>query len=160
PYDDNWNITLQRELTPAMSISVGYVATRGSGQLETVDFNSPVFGLGTTQSRRPHPEHGGTGVGASWGHRWYDSLQVEWRTRLRTLSLWASYTWAHQLTLGGGGINEALQLARFGWNEFGVRPPVLGSSLPTSDPYLAADKGPGGADVRQRFVVSYVWDIP
>jgi hypothetical protein len=72
----------------------------------------------------------------------------------------ASYTYANGLTWGGGGINETLQGARFPWNFFGVRDPVLSGRLDPNDPYLRVDKGPGGFDIKQRLSVAYVWDLP
>jgi hypothetical protein len=87
-------------------------------------------------------------------------MQVKLETRASSVNILASYTWANGLTWGGGGINETLQSARFPWNFFGVRTPVLSGYLDSSDPYLSVDKGPGGFDIRHRFSVAYVWDLP
>jgi hypothetical protein len=140
-------------------LEVGYVGSRGIGQLTGVDFNSPVPGLGDDQLRRPHPEHGSAGNSVPWGYRWYDSMQVKLETRTPTLSILGSYTWANCRTVAGGGINENGSGVRFGWNAFGVRPFPTGQ-LSSDDPFLAIDKGPSVIDIRHRLSVSYVWDLP
>jgi hypothetical protein len=71
-----------------------------------------------------------------------------------------SYTWAHDITEGGGGVNQNLISPFLPWNFFGVRTPVLSGTLSADDPYLKIDKGPAAADVRHTFVGSYVWDLP
>src|SRR5207245_44831 len=114
PYQDNFNLTLEQQVFKDSSMEIGYVGARGTGQKMSVDFNGPIFGTGTAQLRRPHPERGASGNGAvPWGHRWYDSMQAKWQTRKSNLSLLASYTYSKLLTVGGGGINEFSQDARF-----------------------------------------------
>ena len=122
PYQDNWNVTLQRRLIRSTSLEVGYVGSRGVGQMTGADFNAPLFGLGSNQLRRPHPEHGGASNNVAWGYRWYDSMQVKLETRSGPLLLLGSYTWANSRTVAGGGINENGAGVRFGWNFFGPRP--------------------------------------
>jgi hypothetical protein len=87
-------------------------------------------------------------------------MQFKLETRASSVNILAAYTWAKGLTWGGGGINENLQGARFGWNFFGFRQPVLNGILDPDDPYLSVDKGPGGYDIRHRLSVSYVWELP
>ncbi|MCI0625787.1 MAG: carboxypeptidase-like regulatory domain-containing protein [Acidobacteria bacterium] len=160
PYQDNWNVTLQRRLISSTSLEVGYVGSRGVGQIYfAADFNAPVIGLGSNQLRRPHPERGGATNHVPWGYRWYDSMQVKLETRTETLSILGSYTWANSRTVGGGGINESGTGARFGWNAFGLRP-FPAKHLTADDPYLAVDKGPSAIDIRHRLSVSYIWELP
>lgn len=159
PFQDNWNVTLQRRLMSSTSVEVGYVGSRGVGQVTGTDFNSPLPGIGSNQLRRPHPERGGSSNSVPWGYRWYDSMQVKLETRTRTLSILGSYTWANSRTVGGGGINENGSGLRFGWNAFGVRP-FPADHLSSDDSFLALDKGPSVIDIRHRLSVSYVWDLP
>jgi Carboxypeptidase regulatory-like domain len=159
PYQDNWNVTLQRRLIKNTSLDVGYVGSRGVGQMTGADFNAPLFGVGSNQLRRPHTEHGGTSNNVPWGYRWYDSMQVKLETRSATLLILGAYTWANSRTVAGGGINENGAGVRFGWNFFGPRPFPTGH-LDSDDPYLALDRGPSVIDVRHRLSVSYVWDLP
>lgn len=160
PYQDNWNVSIQRRILPNTSLDIAYVGSRGTGQRTTVDFNSPTIGTTAVQSRRPHPEHGSVAINANWGHRRYDSMQIKVETRTHQVNLLAAYTWAKGLTWGGGGINESFTGARFGWNSFGIRQPVLTSYLDPNDAYLSVDKGPGAFDLRQRLSIAYVWDLP
>ena len=87
-------------------------------------------------------------------------MQVKLETRARSVNLLASYTWAKGITWGGGGINENLAGARFHWNAFGIRQPVLTPYLDPGDTYLSVDKGPGIFDMYQRLSVGYVWELP
>jgi hypothetical protein len=160
PRQDNFNVTLQRRLISTTSLELAYVGSRGSGQRMGVDFNSPRFGTGGIQQRRPAPERGGAGINVPWGHRRYNSMQVKLETQAKSLNLLAAYTWARGITWGGGGINENLAGTRFGWNFFGFRTPVLSGIIDPDDRYLRIDRGPGAFDVRHRLVVSYVWDLP
>lgn len=160
PYQDNWNVSIQRRLFANTSLDVAYVGSRGTGQRMSVDFNAPMIGTSALQGRRPHPEHGSVGINANWGHRRYDSMQVKLETRARHINILAAYTWAKGITWGGGGINESFTGSRFGWNAFGIRTPVSASYLDPDDPYLSVDKGPGAFDLRQRLSVSYVYELP
>ncbi len=160
PYQDNWNVTLQRKLISSTSLELAYVGSKGAGQRMGVDFNSARFGAGGVQTRRPAAERGGAGINVPWGHRRYDSMQFKVETRARSVSLLAGYTWAKGIIWGGGGINENLAGARFGWNFSGFRQPVLSGVLSPDDPYLSVDKGPGAFDIRHRLVTSFVWDLP
>jgi hypothetical protein len=160
PYQDNWNVSIQRRILPSTSLNVGYVGSRGVGQRMGANFNSPEFGEGPTQPRRPHPEHGNTGINVPWGHRRYDSLQVKLETRAKDLNILTAYTWANALTWGGGGINESGSGARFNWNFPARRQPILSGVLDAGDPYLAVDKGSTRADVEHRLSVALVWQLP
>ncbi|MCY4586363.1 MAG: TonB-dependent receptor [Bryobacterales bacterium] len=160
PYQDNWNVSIQRRILPSTSLNVGYVGSRGVGQRMGVNFNAPEFGDGPPQPRRPHPEHGNTGINVPWGHRRYDSLQVKLETRASDLNILTSYTWANATTWGGGGINESGSGVRFPWNFPARREPVLTGILDPGDPYLARDKGSSRADVEHRLSVAFVWQLP
>jgi hypothetical protein len=163
PYQSNWNLTGERQLFPGVSASLGYVGSKGVGLPLSVDFNTPVFGILSTQQLRPDPTHGGTPITASWGYRWYNSLQATLQTRLSSLTMLASYTWAHSETEGGGGVSDAGSGTQVPWNYLGVRTPVLQDNLSQNDPYLTLNnnKGPtAGIDVRQTFSIGYVWNLP
>ena len=160
PYQDNWNVSIQRRILPSTSLNEGYVGYRGVGQRMGANFNSPELGEGPTQPRRPHPEHGNTGINVPWGHRRYDSLQVKLETRAKDLNILTAYTWANALTWGGGGINESGSGARFNWNFPARRQPILSGVLDAGDPYLAVDKGSTRADVEHRLSVALVWQLP
>jgi hypothetical protein len=74
---------------------------------------------------------------------WYDAGYVNLRRRYsRGLSLLANYTWSKNLS-----------------DAPDFRSPMFESSIPQNAYNLNADKGPA-CDVRHRFVVSAVYDIP
>jgi hypothetical protein len=160
PYQDNWNISVQRRLFANTSLDVAYVGSKGTGIRMGADFNSPVLGTGAVQPRRPHPEHGGISLSVPWGHRWYDSMQVKLETRASDLNILTSYTWANLTTLGGGGINENGAGTRFVWNFPKLRAPLLGGVLSPDDPYTRIDRGSPTADIQHRMSIAFVWDLP
>ena len=162
PFQDNWNVTLEHRFFKHTSGEVGYVGSRGHNQVFNVDFNDSIFGIGNAQTRRPHPERGTSGNNASWGQRWYDSMQAKIETRTDTLSILASYTLAKALSNGGGGVNEVLVGGLYGWNVFGYRKPeeALQANLPEDDYIMTYGKGWGSAHMPQRLSVAYVWELP
>jgi hypothetical protein len=163
PYEENWNLTVERQIFTGNAASLAYVGSKGVGMPLNVDFNSPTFGIASVQTLRPDPSHGPTPIAASWGHRWYNSMQATWQTRLSSLTMLASYTWAQSTTDGGGGVSDASTGIIVAWNYLGFRPPVLSGNLSSDDPYLtlASNRGPtAGIDVRHTISVSYVWDLP
>ena len=160
PFQSNWNLTLQRKIVKGTSIEVGYVGAKGTGQGVGVDWNGAVYGTGASQPRRPHPEYGSASVLLPWGARWYNSFQTKLETKMDSLSILASYTWAKAITVGGGGINENASGLSLGWNTFGARDPLLEGRVDTNDWFLSFFKRPGIADMRHRMSVAYVWEVP
>ena len=159
PYQDNWNLTLEQRLFRNNSLAVAYVGSRGVGDWFKIDWNGPVFGIGSPQQRRPFPQRGGSSNLVPWGRRSYDSMQVTWRTQRSDLSLLASYTWGNSRVLAGGGVQEAGKNPRTSWNFFGARDAPT-DHLDPSDRFLAIDRSPGSIDMRHRLSVSNVWLLP
>ena len=159
PYQDNWNLTLERRFFHNSSLGVAYVGSRGVGDWVAIDWNGSVFGTGSAQQRRPAPERGGAGNLVPWGRRWYDSMQITWKTQTENMSLLTAYTWGNSRVLVGGGVQEAGTQERTSWNFLGPRAAPSGQ-LDASDPFLAIDRSPGSIDMRHRLSVSYVWILP
>lgn len=159
PYQDNFNLAIQREVFQRSSVEVAYVGSSGTGQSMYTNLNGPVFGAGTAQSRLPDTTHGSVNVMEPWGHRWYDSMQVKWETRLTNLSLRASYTYSKLLTEGGGGINEQGTSSRLSYNFYGARTEPT-ERLSANDKFLSVDKGLAPGDSPSRLSVAYVWQLP
>jgi len=106
---DAWNITVQQEITPTLSLQVGYVANKGThvfaGDVAAYDANQPTiagFGALTTDERKPFfKKYGWTqqinyyGSNASDN---YNSLQVVAEEQFsKGYQFLAHYTWAKGL---------------------------------------------------------------
>ncbi|HMD87019.1 MAG TPA: carboxypeptidase-like regulatory domain-containing protein [Terriglobia bacterium] len=163
----NYNFTIQRELPAATIVQLGYVGHQGrhleerdsidpAGQAPGVnpvcaaDPNCGFFTLGFTEPQtlanpltvNGTPAFGGVGVQATDANSNYNSLQISvTKKTTHGMEFLSSYTWSHSLdpissleNVGGGG----------GLNPFNRQ-----------DNY-----GDSAYDARQRFVISYSYQIP
>jgi len=144
PYVEQWNIGFQREIVPNLMVDVAYVANHGvhlygrlspNQAVQDTNLASPTL----VQGRRPFPFIAGVTVSAPAMSSWYDALQVKAEKRMsHGLLFLASYTFAKYLdmqtsTAGDGLINQ------YNW---------------------ALNKGLSANDVRNRLVISGIWEIP
>jgi len=103
-FTQQWNIFLERLLTPSMSANVGYVGNHATHLVTPVEGNQPLPGPGTdttqwlpTQQRRPlyatAPLITNISTTASRGHSDYNGLQMSLRQRaVKGVEYLASYT--------------------------------------------------------------------
>lgn len=164
PYAMNYNLNVQRELPGSILFQAGYVASLGR-HLEMTYEGNPISPAGQAacaadpvciQNRAAqhvlYPTHAlyapgdvfaSVGVQATDGVSSYHSMQVTLNKRLSNgLSFLAAYTWSHSIDDTSGYENSS-----FGYR--GV------------NPYnFALNKGDSAYDARQRFVVSYDYEIP
>ena len=163
-YVEQWSTSIQKSLGANTTVEIGYHGERGFHLQEAVLVNNAQPGPGAIQPRRPYPtatfEQGtvipaGVSVASltfpvstvnmleNRARSWYDAGYVNLRRRYsRGLSLLANYTWSKNLS-----------------DAPDFRSPMFESSIPQDAYDLNADKGPA-CDVRHRFVVSAVYDIP
>lgn len=145
-YVQSWNFNVQRELTPDLALMVGYIGSKGTHLILRRNINQPVAGV------RPYPALSGasdilpgTPLGnitevESAGNSSYNALWVAARQRLRHgLDFNASYTWSKSLD----------------YNSFSSEGVVVQNSYD-----LRSDHGLSDFDVRHRFVVSGVYELP
>jgi hypothetical protein len=109
PTLDAWNATVQHEITPTLSVEIGYVANKGThvfaGDLPNYDPNQPSivgFGTLTTDERRPFFKKFGWTQEirylASDASDNYNSLQVKAEKRFsQGYQFLAHYTWSKAL---------------------------------------------------------------
>ena len=151
PYNQQWNLSVQHELTKDFLIEVGYVGTKGTNLPGTRVLNTAVFGPGATarnvDQRRPFgPAFGQVLNFQSTFDSSYNSLQVTANKRLsRGLSFLAAYTWSK--TIDDGSFPTGRRAIRVG-------------TLAQDQNNLRAERGLSNYDARHRFVVSYLWEIP
>jgi hypothetical protein len=147
-YTQHWNLTIQRQLPKSVSLEAGYVANKGTDLDELVYYNIPTPGpTATIQARRPFPGWGTALSMDPYVTSIYNSLQVKAvRRGRRGMSNLIAYTWAKSIDLssergngdrGGGFSGSGDERNRAGYS-----------------------RGLSGFDVRQRLVVSSVYELP
>ncbi|HEY3838064.1 MAG TPA: TonB-dependent receptor [Bryobacteraceae bacterium] len=150
PYVYEYNLTVEQQLTPRFAMHVAYVGNALRKNYLTVDENAPVYAPNATIStagliaRRPYEPYG---VGAASTFRFgaiqftepsengnYNSLQATLRGRFgRKLSMFASYVWSKSLNYAGPNVNN-----------YDIR----------------MNYGAAPTDLRNRFVASYLFELP
>ena len=166
-YVQQWNGSLQKSLGADTSIEVGYLGSRGLHLQRAHLINNPAPGPGPLGPRRPFKTLTfvpGTALTPSstnaivqsqtfpvstinllenTAHSWYDAGYVNVRRRYsHGLSFLANYTFAKNLS-----------------NAPDFRSPMDEATIPQNNSNLDAEKGPS-CDVRHRFALSTVYDIP
>lgn len=150
-YAQQWNLTIQKRLPGSFYFDVGYVGSKGTNLVIGFDGNRPIQvvtpgpGVPSVADRRPFKGFGGMSVAKSVGNSTYHSLQLKAERRVAAgLSFIASYTWSKALstmdqsTVGGGFFSDAVQ------DIFNLR----------------GEKAPAAFDLRHRFSLAAIYDIP
>jgi hypothetical protein len=149
PYMQQWHFTTQYQLPSDTLLEVGYAASRGvdlyswfNGNQATPTANPSA----PTASRRPDPAID-TGINelSTQAYSSFNALQARLEKRWSDgLSLLTSYEWGHALDNGASAnINSG--------NNSGYRDFLL---------YPDLDYGNADFDMRQRFVTSYIYQLP
>jgi hypothetical protein len=166
-YVQQWNASVQKSLGHDTSVEIGYLGSRGFHLQRAHLINNTLPGPGPLGPRRPFKTLSfvpGTVLTASStnavvqsetfpvstinrlensAQSWYDAGYVNVRRRYsHGLSFLANYTFAKDLT-----------------NAPDFRSAMDESAIPQNNNNLNAEKGPG-CDVRHRFALSSVYDIP
>jgi hypothetical protein len=167
PYAQHWGLTLERELAGRVIVSLAYVGTKGTHLLRVatpnlgpngiprVDRITPPLGdepprfFGTVlppgaNFQRPFPALGAFTSIESDANSVYHGLQAEASMRLMNgLQFTSAYTWSHAID----EVSDLFELAG-------------GRNLPQNSFNRSAERGSANFDLRQRFVQSFVWDLP
>jgi hypothetical protein len=150
----NWNLTIERQLKSAWLVRGAYVASRTNHLMESEQLNAAIYVPGATaasdQARRPFQPFGSIVQGTASGNAWYNAMQLTLEKRLsHGFTILANYTWAKS--------TDNIPVAA------DVSSPMLAASItmPYNIPnFKSLDQGPSDFDVRQTFVISYVWQLP
>ncbi|HXJ42945.1 MAG TPA: hypothetical protein VNH18_26935, partial [Bryobacteraceae bacterium] len=142
PYVEQINLVVQRQLPLGMVLSSGYVASLGkrqSGSNLSVDLNGAAPGAANVQTRRIlsaiYPNVTTINTVENYYTSSYNSMQTTLDLRARHgMSLSINHTWAHSID------NSEIR--------------YLAYALPTTI------KGNSNSDIRQRLVVSWVYELP
>ena len=97
PYSEQWHLTVQREITPATTISVNYVGTRGVHLDHLTDINAGSPGTTNVTVNRPYPFFAQIFSLQTDQISNYNAVQFTAERRARNLSFLASYTFSHAL---------------------------------------------------------------
>lgn len=166
-YVQQWNASAQKSLGRDTSLEIGYIGSRGFHLQRAHLINNAAPGPGPLGPRRPFktltfvpdttlPPGSTDAVIQSMtfpvstinllensAQSWYDAGYINLRRHYsHGLSILANYTLAKNLTNGPD-----------------FRSPMDEASIPQNNSDLSAEKGPG-CDVRHRFALSTVYDIP
>ena len=151
-----WNVVVERQLTPTLLVQVGYAASHGvhlplvAGDINTVPpaVDTP---LGYVW---PTPRGSGVKPWPAWGNvtavMWevsstYNSLPVRVQKRLsRGLFLQGAYTWSKSLDTGSNSLMTAYTNTL--------------SNMPVFDPRLR--KAPSDFNTPQNLTISGTWQLP
>ena len=151
PYNQQWNLSLQREITKDFVLEAAYVGTKGTHLPGTRVLNTGVFTPTATaqnvDSRRPFgPAFGQILNYESTFYSNYNALQLTANKRIsRGLSFLAAYTFSK--AIDNGSYPTGRRAIRVG-------------TIAQDQNNLNGEKGLSSFDTRHRFVVSYLYELP
>jgi hypothetical protein len=163
-YVEQWSASIEKSVGKSTTVEIGYLGARGFHLQRSHLINNAPPGAGPIQPRRPYQTVSfvdgtvlppditvasttfpvsGINLLEDTARSWYDAGYVNVRRRYSSgLTLLANYTFSKNLT-----------------DAPDFRSPMFESAVPQNNSDLAAEKGPG-CDVRNRFVVSAVYEVP
>lgn len=149
-YTQNWNLTVEHQMGQDWTLRASYVGTKATDLWADYDANAPIYNHSlslsanrqTIQGRRPRQAYQGLDLLFAGLNQSYNSLQLSANKRLvGGLSNLLSYTWSKNLDY----LSSNAQV----------------SSNTVWDPFnFFVFRGPSDYDHRQRFVDSFIWQIP
>lgn len=139
-----WNVSIQRELPKDMAITASYVGSGSNYLPGYVDINDALPGAGAVNARRPFPTYGAIILSSAFAHSTYHSLQMKLERRFtKGVSILGSYTLGH-------GIDNSINGEDSG----------AGAVTPQNPRDWTSEKSSSATDIRHRFVLSGIWDLP
>jgi outer membrane receptor protein involved in Fe transport len=142
PYVQQWNLTYQYQATKDMVLEAGYVGTKGTKLVQPVDLNTQV-GTG----RPLVPNFFQLSNYQTTDNSSYQGLQISANKRMgHGLSFLGSYTWSHSIDGSSIPVN--------------FLNPNSEAIFPEDKNNLRLDRGNSAFDVRHRFVLSALYELP
>ena len=143
-YNQHYTLNMQKALADDLMLEVSYVGNKGTKLRLTRNINQPTPGPGGFDPRRPFPGFSSIIMIDQFGKSIYHGLKINVNKRFSDgLGFLLSYNWSKTLDEGG--------LFSFGESGDQLRRDVF-------DP--RGERGRSIFDSRQRFVFSYVWELP
>ncbi len=146
PRVQQWSFGFESQFATNWALEAGYIGTKAD-HLDNghIFFNQPEPGVGDLQPRRPYPDFNIMAFFTSDNSSIYHSLQMKLTKRFsKGLTFLTSYTLAKSIDNGEG-------------NENGGTVP---GNNPQDDNNLRANRARFSGDAHQRFVFSYIWQLP
>jgi len=141
PYVTQWNFDVQHTFAHNMFLDVGYIGNVGQKLPQRRNQDPPSFdptGTIPISERVPYPAFSWILLTYNGGWSSYNGLATRFEKRFSSgMYLQAAYTYSHAIDLGNTDDFSASQCC-----------------------FKTIDKGNGDYDVRHRFVLSYVYDLP
>jgi hypothetical protein len=140
-----WNLSLERQLTSTLVVRGSYVGTRGNHLYIALDENVAFPRPGTVALNRPYPQYAGISAWEPVGISAYHAM--EWFVEKRfssNLFFTAGYTWSRALDMGGGGNSASAEGRNNVQNPRNIR----------------AEYGLADFNYGQRVTVSGVYNLP
>ncbi|PYS53079.1 MAG: hypothetical protein DMG13_13985 [Acidobacteria bacterium] len=142
-YVYNWSLGLQQEVLRDVVLDVSYAGSKSTKLTTTRNINQPVLGAGPVASRRPYPQWGNITTLESNGTATYNALLMRVEKRFsKGLSFLSSYTWGHAIEIGTDRGSDAVDAG------------------PQDSYNLRVEKGNTEFDIRHRYTLSYVYQLP
>ncbi len=150
PYTQNWNLTVERRLGADWLLRIGYVGSKTTHLMVGYDSNAPFYNFSQTLSqnqatidqRRPRAQYGAIFTMSNPLGQFYNGLQLSLNKRFsRGFSVLGSYTWSKNIDYNSSNNNmeDSTILDPFNFNH---------------------SRGLADSDHPQRFVGSFVWELP
>ena len=164
PLVQEYNVSVQQQLTNDMGFEIGYVGSRGNYLPIFIEVNPTTYAATNSitpltnayksagYSQSPFPAFGLTRPTFSAGRSWYDSMQANLQLRnFHHLFTTVAYTWSHSFD-NASGLN-------IGGDSRPVLPAIVGNQ-PSIDAAVARERGPSLYDARNRLVLSLQYALP
>jgi len=152
PYVNEWSLGVQQTLSKTAFFELTYVGSKGTKLPSEININQAVLGSGSENSRRPYqaPYAGLTFGNVTYlqteGNSYYHSLQAKLQQNYSNgLSYLVAYTYGRSIDEGAGGSDSSSDSSK---------------ALPQNSYAPSGERGLSDFDVRQRLVVSPVYDLP
>lgn len=101
---EQWNLTVQRELTSSLAATVSYVGTHGDHLAIAYNPNTAYPGPGPVTPRQPYPQFSSISAWVPVGISNYNALQLSAEKRMgHGLYFISAYTYSRSLDEGAGG---------------------------------------------------------
>lgn len=143
PYVQHWNVNVQRKLGERRVLEVGYAGSKGTRLLTARDINQPAASPMVPNLRRL-PQFDDINRIESRANATYNSLQMRFQQTLDFgLSLLSAYTWSKSLDDASSFFSSTGD-----------------PNFPQDSNNVRAERGRSNFNVRQRFTLSYSYDIP
>jgi hypothetical protein len=144
-YMQQWSAGVQKEIKWNVVVEVNYVGSKGTKLLRQHNVNAPLPGLDPDiNARRPIPQFGDIFLAESSASSRYRALQLRAEKRYSNgLSFLAAYTWSNSID-----------------DDSAFFPTHGDLNLAQNPNDLKAERGPSNFDVRHRFSLSYIYELP